>query len=97
MFSPIERCKRDVSCVTIPICWRRLSCVVKAMSCPSIRMRPPYVVEAQQKIDQRRLAGARTPNQTDLFPRLHCKREVVDDAASLAVVKPDVLEADRAL
>jgi hypothetical protein len=55
------------------------------------------VVEAQHEIDQRRLAGAGTPDQTDLFARLDRQREVVDHAASLAVVEPDVLEPDGAL
>ena len=55
------------------------------------------VVEAQQQIDQRRLAGARTPDEPDLFARRDREREIVDHAAGLAVVKSDVLEADVAL
>ena len=40
MLSRIERCSSEVSCVTTEICARRLSCVTRAMSWPSIRMRP---------------------------------------------------------
>ena len=43
MFAAIERCSSDVSCVTMPIAARRLSCVTCAMSWPSIRMRPDSV------------------------------------------------------
>ena len=41
MLSRTERWSSEVSCVTTPIAARRLSCVTSAMSCPSIRMRPP--------------------------------------------------------
>ena len=92
MLSRTERCSSEVSCVTMPIWARSESCVTAAMSCPSIRMRAALeVVEAQQQVDQRRLAGARAADEADLLARLHRQRQVLDDALALAVV-----EADRA-
>jgi hypothetical protein len=40
MFSAIERCSSEVSCVTMPIAARRLSCVTWRMSWPSMRIAP---------------------------------------------------------
>ena len=40
------------------------------------------VVEAQQQVDQRRLAGAGAADQPDLLARPDQQREVVDDAAA---------------
>ena len=54
------------------------------------------VVEAQQQVDQRRLAGAGAADQPDLLAGLHVERQVVDDARLAAVVEADVLEADVA-
>ncbi|MNI67815.1 hypothetical protein D3C73_1234680 [compost metagenome] len=39
--SRIERCSSEVSWVIMPICARRLAWLTSAMSCPSIRIRPP--------------------------------------------------------
>ena len=55
------------------------------------------VVEAQQQVDQRRLAGAGTLDQADPFARRDRQREVVDHAPGLAVVEPNVLEPDSTL
>jgi hypothetical protein len=40
MFARTERCKSDGSCVTMPICRRKLSWVTERRSCPSIRIAP---------------------------------------------------------
>ena len=67
----------------MPICARRLSCGdvgdVLAVDQDAARLE---VVEAQQQIDERRLAGAGAADQPDLLARPDQQREVVDDAAA---------------
>lgn len=53
------------------------------------------VVEAQQQVDERRLAGARTTDNAHLLARLHRQRQVFDDTLLLAIVETDVVETDR--
>ena len=55
------------------------------------------VVEAQQQVDDGRLAGARAADETDLLARTDVQVELVDDAAVLAVVERDIVEADVAI
>ncbi len=55
------------------------------------------VIEAQQQIDQRGLAGARRPDQADLLAWANVDAEPADHAALLAVVEMHVLEAHTAL
>ena len=72
MLSRIERCSSEVSCVTTEICARRLSCVtlrdVLAVDQDAAVLE---IEEAQQQVDQRRLAGAGAADQPDLLARLH--------------------------
>ena len=97
MLSRIERCSSDVSCVTTEICARRLSCVTAEMSWPSMQDAPAFQVEeAQQQIDQRRLAGAGAADQADFLARAHIDREAVDQPAFAAVAETNVLEPKRA-
>ena len=77
----IERCSSDVSCVTMPICARRLSCVTLGDVLSVDQDAPALeVVEAQQQVDQRRLAGARTADEADLLAGPDGQRQVLDDA-----------------
>jgi hypothetical protein len=55
------------------------------------------VVEPQEQVDHRRLAGPRGADEADLFARRDGQRQVVEDAAVLAVVKAHMLEGDAAL
>ncbi len=55
------------------------------------------VVEAQEEIDDGRLAGARRPDQADLFTRPDGEGKVVDRGRRLAIAKGDVVEADFAV
>ena len=54
------------------------------------------IVEAQQQVDQGRLAGAGAPDDAHLLPRAHAERQLVDHPAGLAVVEANALETDRA-
>src|SRR5262249_2303196 len=54
------------------------------------------IEETQQHIDQRRLAGAGTVDQADLFARPHGQGQAVDDSALAAVAEAHVLESDLA-
>ncbi len=66
------------------------------MSWPSMVMRPAFqIVEAQQQVHQRRLAGAGTADEADLLARLNIERQVIDDALALAVVEADAFLVDR--
>ena len=53
-------------------------------------------VEAQEQVDERRLAGARRADQPDLLARADEEREVADHVVALAVAERDVLEGDGA-
>ena len=84
--------------MTTPMLARSESCVTVAMSVPSMRDRAALaVVEAQQQVDDRRLAGAGAADEADLLARADVQVELVDHAALLAVVEADVVEADVAL
>ena len=48
--------------------------------------------EAQQQVDQRRLAGTGTPDQADLLAGLDGERESLDQTLLAAIAEPDVLE-----
>src|SRR5690606_41842272 len=50
------------------------------------------VVEAQQQVDQGRLAGAGAADQADLLARAHVQVQALDHAALLAVVEGDVVD-----
>ena len=54
------------------------------------------VVEAQEQVDERRLAGAGAADEADLLARPDGQREVLDDLRLPAVVEAGVLEADLA-
>ena len=56
-----------------------------------------HVVEAQENIQNCRLASTGSPDQTDLLPGFHGEIEILQDAALLAVMEGDFLEADLTL
>ena len=43
MLSRTERCSKEVSCVTMPMCWRSDTWLTWAMFCPSMLMSPPLM------------------------------------------------------
>ena len=95
MFSRTERWNSEMSCGTTAIAARRLSCVTRAMSCPSIRMRPPlHVVEALQQREQRRLSAARAADQSDALARLDAQIEIVENLAPVRMLERDLVELD---
>ncbi len=55
------------------------------------------LVKAQEQVHQRRLAGTRATDETDLFAGADIQRQILDHALGLAVVEADMVEADRAL
>ena len=55
------------------------------------------VVQAQEQVDQGRLARARRPDQADLLAGADLQVEPGDDSAALSVVEVDVLEAHLAV
>ena len=60
-----------MSCVTTPIAARRLSCVTAGDVLAVDQDAPAFeVVEAQEQVDQRRLAGAGAADEPDLLARL---------------------------
>ena len=64
MLSAIERCSSEVSCVTMPILRRRLSWRdVRDVLAVDQDAAALDVVEAQQQVDERRLARARASDQ----------------------------------
>ena len=71
----------------------------RAMSTPSISTRPVgRIVEAQQQLERRALAGARRPDERDGLAGLDRHREVVERRALGArrIAEPHVLELDAA-
>src|SRR5262249_12844015 len=54
------------------------------------------VEEAQQQVDERRLAGAGAPDQPDLLAGAHGQGQAVDDSGGAAVAEAYALEADLA-
>ena len=90
--------KRNVSCSTMPICSRRLSCVTWRMSCPSTEMLPSCdVVEAHQQADDARLARAGRPDQGHGLSRLGDKVDVLQHRLVGLVAKMDALKGDPPL
>ena len=84
-----------MSCGTTPMASRKLSCVTRAISCPSIRMRPAlHIVEALQQREHRRLAAAGTADQADAFARPEAQVEILENLLAVAVAEVDVLELD---
>ena len=100
--------KRKMSCCTYPIS-ARSSASGDVAHVDAVDEDPPAlrIVEPQQQIDDRRLAGARVPDQRQRFARLDFKAHALEHPlrrrgrASLAcnmaeiVCEPDVLELDR--
>ena len=82
ILSRTERCSSEVSCVTMPICARRLSCVVVRDILP-VDQHPALldIIKAQQQIDDGALAGAGTADQADFFARLDVQIEIFDHRA----------------
>ncbi len=71
MFSLIERCSSEVSCVTIAMCaaqafLRHAGDILAVDQDAAAR----GVVEMQQQVDEGRLAGAGRPDQPDALARL---------------------------
>ena len=88
MLSRIERCRSEVSCVTMAMAARRLSWVTLAMSCPSIRMRPlSRSCRRRSSDDERGLAGAARADEPDLLAGPDGEVEIVDDAVLTAVME----------
>ena len=74
-----ERWNSETSCGTTAIAARRLSCVTRRMSCPSMKMPPrSHVVEALQQREQRRLAAAGLADQPDALARLEPQVEILE-------------------
>ena len=81
MFSRTERCSSDGSCVTMPICRRSESWVTRAHVLAVDADRAALgVEEAQQQVDERRLAGAGAADQPDLLARPDGQRDVAQAA-----------------
>jgi hypothetical protein len=55
-----------------------------------------HVVEAQQQVDDRRLAGPSRPDERDALPGLHLERHVPQHRLAGHVGEADVLEGDHA-
>ena len=55
------------------------------------------VVEAQEQVDQRRLARAGAPHQADFLAGPDCQRQVLDHALLLPVVEADMVQNDLAV
>ncbi len=80
MLSRMQRCSSEVSCVTMPMAPRRLSCVTWVMSCPSMVMRPALrLVKAQQQVHQGGFAGAGAANQANALARANVQVQPIDD------------------
>ena len=77
-----------MSCVTRPICAAERilrdhgDVLAVDQDAPALE-----VVEAQEQVDERRLAGARAADQADLLAGRDGQRQIVDDAALPAVVE----------
>ncbi len=54
------------------------------------------IVEPQQQVDERRLAGSRSADQADFFARLDGQRHIINDASFLAVMEAHVAQLDCA-
>ena len=84
MLSRTERCSSEVSCVTMPIMLAQAVLLhrrdVLAVDQDAALLE---VVEAQQQIDDGRLAGAGASDDADLLARPDRQVEVADDPARL--------------
>ena len=81
----------------MPICRRSKSWVTPRTSWPSMRIAPALgVEEAQEQVDQRRLAGARAADEPDLLAGPDRQRHVAQPARAAAVVVADPVEGDLA-
>ncbi len=86
-----------MSCGTIAMSARRLSCVTSRMSCPSIGDAPAlHVIETLQQRQHRGLAGAREADQPDALPRLDGEVEAVQHRRPARIGEAHVLEAHAA-
>ncbi len=97
MFSRIDRCSSDVSCVTTETAPRRLSCVTRATSWPSIRMRPPSSSwKRSSRLTSVVLPAPERPTSPTFSPaRMRRSRSSIRPDAS-AVAEADGVEADLA-
>ena len=79
----------------MPMASRKLSWVTRAISWPSIRMRPACdVVEALQQREQRGLAAAGMADQADPLARREAEREVLENLLAVGIAEIDMLELD---
>ena len=75
----MERWNSEMSCGTTEIASRRLSCVTREISWPSMVMLPCCdVVEALQQHEQRRLAAAGLADQADALAGLQPQAEAFE-------------------
>ncbi len=82
----------------MPICWRSDSCATCGDVLPVDEDAAALeVVEAEQQVDQRRLAGAGAADQPDLLARPDGDGEILDDLGGAAIMKARVIEDDLAL
>ena len=97
MFSLIERCSRDVSCVTTEICARRLSSLTPAMSWPSIRMRPSCGSKKRRsRLTSVVLPTPERPTRPIFSPGRMVRSSPSMHRIAVAVAEADILEADLA-
>ena len=91
-----ERWNSEISCGTTAMASRKLSCVTRAISWPSIRMRPLlHVVEALQQREQRRLAAAGMADQADALARPEAEaRSPRKSCWPSRIAEVDMLELD---
>ena len=94
MLYSIVSLNRTVSCGTMPIAARRLSCVSVRTSCPSIRILAGIdVVETEQQSRQRRLARPGRPDHRGRRSTRDHQAYIVQHLPSNVIRKIDVLES----
>ena len=92
----IERWNSEMSCGTTEIASRRLCCVTREMSWPSIVMLPLlHVVEPLQQREQGGLSAAGLADQPDPLARLEAEAELVEHLHAAGIAERDVVEGDR--
>ena len=95
MFSYTVRWNSEMSCGTSAIDWRRLSCVIDRISCPSTRIAAALrLVEALQQREHGRFARARLADQPDALSRLDVQVEVVENRPAARIRERHALEID---
>ncbi len=95
MLSQIVPPNSQVSCSTMPMRLRNASRRIAVMSTPSIVIRPRIqLVEAQDEVDQRRLARTGRADDGDGVARLGDQRQVLDQRLVRLVAERHVLELD---